>query len=231
MLNRPSHTISYGHTERAPTLMTIRTVIVEDHDDFREGLFQILKATEGFACVGQYASVEAALKALPKVDVVLMDVGLPGRSGIQGIRDIKAKQPDARVIMLTVFEDPKTIFEAILAGADGYLLKRSPPVRILQSIEEACAGGLPMTPVIARKTVEMFRQHAPRSETGERIKLTPREKEILELLVDGLNYSMIGERLFISLDTVRNHIRHIYAKLHVHSKSAAVTKAIRGRIV
>lgn len=211
--------------------MTIRTAIIEDHDDFREGLFQILKATEGFVCVGQYSSVEAALRGLPNVDVVLMDVGLPGRSGIQGAHDIKEKQPGARVIMLTVFEDPQTIFDAILAGADGYLLKRSAPVKILQAIEEAHAGGLPMTPVVARRTVELFKQHAPRSESGEDPGLTPREMEILGLLVEGLNYGMIGERLFISLDTVRNHIRHIYSKLHVHSKSAAVTKAIRGRIV
>lgn len=211
--------------------MTIRTAIVEDHDDFREGLFHIFHATEGFKCVGRYSSVEEAIREMPRVDVVLMDIGLPGRSGIEGVRAVKEKYPETRVIMLTVFEDPRNVFEAIVAGADGYLLKKSAPVKILQAVEEAHAGGLPMTPLIARQTVELFRGHLPKDAEGERASLTRREHEILGLLVEGLNYSMIGERLFISLDTVRNHIRHIYAKLHVHSKTAAVTKAIRGRMI
>ena len=209
--------------------MTIRVAIIEDHDDFREGLYHILEGTEGFKCVGAFASVEEATRKFPKADVVLMDIGLHGKSGIEGTVIIKEKFPDVHVIMLTVFEDDKKIFEAIVAGASGYILKKTSPAKILQAIEEAATGGLPMTPLIARKVVEMFKRHFPTAK--DNATLTQREKEILALLVEGLNYGMIAERLFISLDTVRNHIRHIYEKLHVHSKSAAVARAIRQGLV
>ncbi|MBI5463600.1 MAG: response regulator transcription factor [Ignavibacteriales bacterium] len=207
----------------------MRVAIIEDHDDFREGLYHILEGTEGFHCVGRYASVEQAMKSLPKADVYLMDIGLPGKSGIEGAKLIKSQYPDAQVIMLTVFEDDKSIFQAVAYGANGYLLKSASPVKILNAIEEAVTGGMPMTPLVARKVVEMFKRHMP--QPREKIALTEREKEILKLLVDGLNYSMIGEKLFISLDTVRNHIRHIYEKLHVHSKSHAVAKALKSNLV
>jgi len=209
--------------------MTIRTAIVEDHDDFREGLFHVLQSTEGFRCVGKYSSVEEAMRGLPRADVVLMDIGLPGKSGIEGVREVKKKYPETQVVMLTVFEDDDSIFRAIIAGANGYLLKKTPPARILQSIEESVSGGMPMTPFVARRTVDMFKKLAPSK--LEEVGLTAREKEILGLLVDGLNYGMIGEKLFISLDTVRNHIRHIYEKLHVHSKSQAVARAIKGGLL
>jgi DNA-binding NarL/FixJ family response regulator len=209
--------------------MTIRVAIVEDHDDFREGLFHILEATEGFKCVGRFASVEEALRKFVGADVVLMDIGLPGQSGIDGIRPIKAKQPGTQVIMLTVFEDDKHVFEAILAGADGYITKKTPPARVLQSIEEAAAGGMPMTPKVARQIIALLRHYVPTK--GETFSLTRRELEIVNLLVEGLNYGMIAERIFISRDTVRNHIRHIYEKLHVHSKSQAVAKALKQSIV
>lgn len=205
--------------------MIIRVAIVEDHDDFREGLYQIVQGTEGFKCVGRYSSVEEAEKKLPSADVVLMDIGLPGKSGIEGVLEVKKKFPDTQVVMLTVFEDDANVFQAILAGATGYILKKTPPAKILQGIEEAVTGGMPMTPVIARKAIELFKQHAPIPK--EQVILTGREKEILASLVEGLNYNMIGEKLFISLDTVRNHIRHIYEKLHVHSKSQAVVKAMK----
>lgn len=209
--------------------MTIRVIIVEDNDDFREGLFHILQGTEGFRCVGAFDSVEAAMKKLPKADVALMDIGLPGRSGIEGTRYVKQKYPDTQVIMLTVFEDNKHIFEAIAAGANGYILKKTPPAKLLLAVEEAAAGGMPMTPMVARQVVEMFKDRIPTSK--ENLTLTPREHEILALLVDGMNYGMVAEKLFISLDTVRNHIRHIYEKLHVHSKSQAVAKALKRSIV
>ena len=209
--------------------MGIRVGIIEDHDDFREGLYHVLKGTEGFECVGRYVSVEDALRGMPEADVVLMDIGLPGKSGIEGLPAVKARHRNARVVMLTVFEDDTNIFRAVLAGADGYLLKKTPPAKLLLAIEEAAAGGMPMTPTVARHALDLFKRFAP-TEPREH-GLTSRETEVLTLLVEGLNYPMIAERLFISLDTVRNHIRHIYEKLQVHSKSEAVAKAIKSGIV
>lgn len=209
--------------------MPLRVVIVEDHDDFREGLSHVLRSTEGFRCVGSFSSVEEAMKNLPAADVVLMDIGLPGKSGIDGVRLVRDRSPEIQVIMLTVFEDDRHIFDAITAGANGYIVKKTPPLKILEAIQEAAAGGMPMTPFVARQVVQMFRRYAPLP--GEQTDLTKREREILSLLAEGLNYAMIGEKLFISLDTVRNHIRHIYEKLQVHSKSEAVAKAMRQRLV
>lgn len=205
--------------------MTIRVAIIEDHDDYREGLFHLMDHTEGFHCVGRYCSVEEAVRKMPETDVVLLDIGLPGKSGIEGIGEIKRRFPDAQVIMLTVFEDDKNIFDAIRAGANGYLLKKTPPAKLLLAIEEAASGGMPMTPFVARQVVEMFKQYIPAEK--ENFSLTERESEVLALLVEGSNYAMIAEKLFISLDTVRNHIRHIYEKLHVHSKAEAVAKALK----
>ncbi len=207
--------------------MPIRVAIVEDHDDFREGLYHILEGTEGFRCVGTFASVEEAERNLPNADVFLMDIGLPGKSGIEGVKLVKQRHPETQVIVVTVFEDETTIMQAIVSGANGYLLKKTSPVKILNAIEEAVSGGMPMTPLVARKAIEMFKHYAPKPQGTST--LTGREKEILTLLVDGLNYNMIGEKLFISLDTVRNHIRHIYEKLRVHSKSQAVAKALKRR--
>jgi DNA-binding NarL/FixJ family response regulator len=209
--------------------MPIRVAIVEDHDDFREGLYHVLRGTEGFACVGRYPSAETAIERMPPADVVLLDIGLPGKSGIETLPDLKAKHPGAQVIMLTGLDDDDSIFEAILAGANGYMLKKTPPARLLQAIEEAAAGGMPMAPFVARKAIELFRKFVPAG--SPEADLTLREREILALLVDGLGYAHIAERLFISLDTVRNHIRHIYEKLQVHSKSQAVAKALKQRLV
>ncbi len=207
----------------------IRVSIVEDHDDFREGLAQIISFTEGFRCVGAYSSVEEALPRLPESDVILMDIGLPGKTGIEAIQSFKKKYPQVQIIMVTVFEDEKHLFDAITKGANGYLLKKTPPAKLLLAIEETLNGGMPMTPLIARKTIEMFKKYVPRESSAP--SLTARETEVLKLLVDGNNYSMIAEKLFISLDTVRNHFRHIYEKLQVHSKSEAVAKALRERLI
>lgn len=203
----------------------IRVAIIEDHDDFREGLYHLLQGTDGFRCVGRYVSMEEAVPAMPATDVVLLDINLPGKSGIEGLSMIKRKHPVAQVIMLTVYEDDTNIFRAIQAGADGYLLKKTPPVRLLQAIEEAAQGGMPMTPFVARQAMGMLKRQILSEE--EMVRFTSRESEILALLTEGLNYVTIGERLFISLDTVRNHIRHIYEKLQVHSKAEAVAKAIK----
>ena len=209
--------------------MSIRVAIIEDHDDFREGLYHLFRTTEGFLCIGRYSSIEEALKKMPEPDVLLLDIGLPGISGIEAIPEFKKRHPQVQIVMMTVFDDDKHIFDAIQAGADGYLLKKTPPTMVLHAIQDAAAGGMPMTPFVARQAIEIFKRYAPSEKPDA--SLTPRESEILTLLVQGLNYVMISERLFISLDTVRNHFRHIYQKLQVHSKAGAVAKAIKQGLV
>jgi DNA-binding NarL/FixJ family response regulator len=203
----------------------IHVAIVEDHVDFSESINFLLKSTDGFLPIGPYSSVEEALRKMMAPDVVLLDINLPGMSGIEGVEHIKKRFPDTKIIMLTVFEDNKNIFHAILAGADGYLLKKTPPVRILQSIEDVVAGGAPMTPVVARQALTIFKEYAPKG-TSEHV-LTDREQEILLLIVKGIATKAIATKLSISHATVRNHIRHIYEKLHVHSKSQVVVKALQ----
>jgi DNA-binding NarL/FixJ family response regulator len=203
----------------------IHVAIVEDHVDFSESINFLLKSTDGFLPIGPYSSVEEALRKMMAPDVVLLDINLPGMSGIEGVEHIKKRFPGTKIIMLTVFEDNKNIFHAILAGADGYLLKKTPPVRILQSIEDVVAGGAPMTPVVARQALTIFKEYAPKG-TSEHV-LTDREQEILLLIVKGIATKAIATKLSISHATVRNHIRHIYEKLHVHSKSQVVVKALQ----
>jgi DNA-binding NarL/FixJ family response regulator len=206
-------------------MQPIRIAIIEDHIDFSESVTYLLKSTDGFRPMGQYISVEEALKKMPASDVVLLDINLPGMSGIEGLSRLKEKFPETKIIILTVFEDSRNIFRGILAGADGYLLKKTPPVRILQSIEDVMAGGAPMTPVVAKQALAIFKEYAPK--IGSEDVLTSREQEILQLLVKGLATKAIATKLSISHATVRNHIRHIYEKLHVHSKSQAVVKALQ----
>jgi DNA-binding NarL/FixJ family response regulator len=217
--------------QRNTDMANISVAVVEDHPDLRNSLTLILRATPGFSCTGSYESCEGLLEELEATapQVILMDIGLPGISGIEGVRRVKALMPAAKILMQTIYEDDQQVFRAICAGADGYLLKKSSPVEILQAIEQVMAGGVPMTPSIALQVIEMFRDFAPRPH--ESVDLTPREHELLRSLSDGLDYKQIAERHFISLDTVRGHIRHIYEKLHVHSKSEAVSKALRQRIV
>jgi len=209
----------------------ISVAIVEDHTDLAHSLCLILKATPGFACVGCYEKCEDMLEEIEAIepDVILMDIGLPGMSGIEGVGRVKMIRPETQILMLTIYEDDEKVFKAICAGAGGYLLKKSTPIEILQAIEQVVKGGVPMTPVVAQKVIGMFRDFAPKPEACE--DLTPREYEVLQALVDGLDYKQIASRYFISLDTVRNHIRHIYEKLHVHTKSEAVAKALRQRLV
>ncbi|HTY35677.1 MAG TPA: response regulator transcription factor [Bacteroidota bacterium] len=205
--------------------MSITVVTIEDHPEFRKGISFVLQTTDGFRCIGEYGSAEEALAEMPKPDVVLLDLNLPGMSGLDAIERLKKRFPGTRILILTVFEDEEHIFPAIVAGADGYILKKTPTARLLQAIEDAVAGGSPMTPMIAKMTLDLFKRFAPRKSPDD--PLTSREREILSLLVDGLGNDEISTRLFISVQTVRNHIRHIYEKLHVHSKSQAVIKAIK----
>lgn len=209
--------------------MNINVVIIEDHKEFRESIAFLLDSSEGFICSGKYSSVEEALEKMDSADVILLDINLPGISGIEGIEKIKQNFPEVNIIMLTVFEDDKNVFHAILAGADGYLLKKSAPIRIIQAIEDAYEGGSPMTPIIAKKAINLFKNHIPQYDGKDN--LSDREREILLLIVDGKSNDEISNKLFISLQTVRNHIRHIYQKLHVHSKSQAVAKAIKEGIM
>lgn len=210
---------------------TTRIVIVEDRREIREGLRILLDGTPGYRCVGAFRSMEEALPAIGGLapDVALCDIGLPGMSGIEGIRHLKEAHSALLLIMLTVYEDDERIFEAICAGAHGYLLKKTPPAKLLESIQEVRAGGSPMSPEVARRVMTMFREGRQRS--GNEYGLTPHEVRVLQMLASGHNRKTAAGALGVSVHTVSFHLRSIYDKLHVNSKSAAVAKAIRERIV
>jgi DNA-binding NarL/FixJ family response regulator len=209
----------------------IRLAIVEDQDRTREGLATLLRGTPGCRLLGAFASMEAALDELrgESPDVALLDIQLPGMSGIDGVAKLKERFPALQVLMLTVFADNDHVFEAICAGASGYLLKDTPPERLTAAIRELADGGAPMSPEIARKVVGMFGKIAPPRE--EKHRLSPREVELLKLLAEGHSYKTAAKALSIRIDTVRFHVRNIYDKLHVHSKSEAVILALRKGIV
>ncbi len=205
----------------------IRIVIVEDNRTIREGLTVLINGTEGLRCVAAYRECEKMLSRLQEdqPDLILMDIGLPGMSGIEGVKKVKEKSPETQVVMLTVYEDEDSIFRALCNGAIGYLLKKTPPAQLLESIHNAYEGGSPMSSQIARKVVSFFRRFAPVED--EQPSLSKRELEILEGLSRGNSYKMLADTLCISMDTVRYHVRNIYKKLHVHSQSEAVAKALR----
>jgi len=191
----------------------------------------LISGTEGFECTGRFRSVEEALArhGSEKPDVVLTDIGLPGMDGIEGITVLSEKLPGVPFLVLSVYNDDERIFAALCAGACGYLLKTTPPSRLLDSIREVADGGAPMSPEIARRVITLFRDFAPpeRSESN----LTPQEKELLKLLVEGHSYKTAARHLDISYHTASFHIRNVYQKLQVHSKSEAVAKAIHNRLV
>ncbi|MBA3647211.1 MAG: response regulator transcription factor [Chitinophagales bacterium] len=210
----------------------IRVAIFEDNQNLREGLFNLIKASEGFTCAGAFANCERVIENIEETlpDVVLMDIQLPGISGIDAVKMIREKFPDIRILMETIFEEDEKIFQSICNGAQGYILKNTPPDDILASIKEIHEGGAPMTPIIASKVLKMFKYNLA-GETQDEFNLTSREKEMLKCLVDGMSYKLIADSCFISIDTVNGHLKNIYKKLQVHSKSEAVVKAIRGKIV
>ncbi|HEY2012926.1 MAG TPA: response regulator transcription factor [Bryobacteraceae bacterium] len=214
-----------------PEAKAIRVVIVEDDRATRQGLGSLIGRTDGFACVGQYSAVEEALERLTETpDIVLLDIHLPGMPGSEGVRLLRERYSGAQVVMLTVFDDADRVFESICNGACGYLLKKTPPARLLEAIQEAHQGGAPMTPEIARKVVTLFRRVMPaRAKTDHR--LSAREMEVLVLLAEGYGYLNIAGQLAVTVNTIRNHIRSIYEKLHVHSASEAVSKAIRKGVI
>jgi DNA-binding NarL/FixJ family response regulator len=209
---------------------TIRAAIVEDQRDIREGLTMLVNGTAGYRCTGSYRSMEEALDRIKAdvPDVVLCDIGLPGMNGIEGIRILKERYPTLLLLMLTVYDDDERIFDALCAGACGYLLKRTSPTRLLESLKEAVTGGAPMSPEVASRVVTLFREiHPPERADYE---LTPHESRLLKLLVEGYNYTTAADELGVSYNTVKFHMRHIYEKLQVHSKSEAVGKALRERL-
>jgi DNA-binding NarL/FixJ family response regulator len=211
--------------------MPIRVAVVEDNAELREGLARLIDGGSSTGCVGVYGRCEELLAALTGIrpDVIVMDIGLPGMSGIEGVAMIKSVSPATEILMVTVYEDEENIFQAIRAGASGYLLKKSLPGRLLEAIAEVHAGGAPITASIARKVLAAFKGN-PLSSSPES-SLSLREKEILSALVNGQSYKMIADSCFISIDTVRSHIKSIYGKLRVHSKSEAVAAALKNRLV
>ena len=204
--------------------MPTTVAIVEDNKNLREDLADLIASRKGFRCVGAFPSAEEALKSLPAkpADVVVMDINLPKMSGIECTRELKSRLPETEVVMLTMFDDTDLIFAALRAGASGYLLKRAAPTDLLTAIEQVRAGGSPMSPEIARQVVHFFQAEKPAPAGSE--DLSERERELLSLLARGKQYKEIADQLGISTDTVRSHIRRIYRKLHVHSRTEAAVK-------
>ena len=212
--------------------MEIKVAIFEDNRSLRESLVQLINNAEGLSCTGAFADANRLVSSIrsSEPDVILMDIKMPGLSGIEAAREIRGRYPAVRILMQTVFEDNDKIFAAICAGANGYLLKNIEPHKIIEAIREVFSGGAPMTGAVAILVLQMIR-HQATGENAEFIALSEREKEILALLVKGKTYKMIAAECFISIATVSTHVAHIYDKLHVHSKSEAVSKAIRQKLV
>jgi DNA-binding NarL/FixJ family response regulator len=207
-----------------PPVKVVRVSIVEDDDWLRANLEQEIGQTPGFQVLQAYRTAESALEGLPDLppDVVLMDINLPGMNGIECLRRLRASCPEAQVLMLTVYEESESIFNSLLAGASGYLLKRTATPQIIESIRQVRAGGSPMTANIARKVVQYFNRMG--NQVSECDRLAPREREVLELLARGDAYKQIAEKLKVSIETVRMNVKHLYTKLHVHSRGEAVAK-------
>jgi len=212
--------------------MEIRVVIFEDNRNLRDGLFNLLESSSGFICAGAFAHCERVLENIEETrpDVVLMDIEMPVVSGIEAVSIIREKYPELKILMETIFDEDEKIFQSICNGAQGYILKNTPPDRILNAIREVYEGGAPMTPTIASKVLRLFKTNLS-GKADKSFGLSSRENEILKCLVEGMSYKMVAETCFISADTVNGHIKNIYKKLEVHSKSEAVVKAIKSKLV
>jgi len=214
-----------------PPATVIEVAIVEDRREIRESLALLIGGTEGFKCIGSYRSMEEAIDKLKhhQPHLLLSDIGLPGMSGIEGVAILKERYPDLLILMLTVYDDDERIFDAMCAGASGYLLKKTPPARLLDSLREVASGGAPMSPEVARRVIALFREIRPPDRAD--YELTPHETRLLKLLVQGHNYKTAATELGVTVHTVSFHLRSIYEKLQVHSKSEAVAKALQNRLV
>ena len=210
---------------------TIRVAIVEDLREVREGLAHLVTGADGFTCIGAFGSMEEAIPGIDGnlPDVALVDIGLPGMSGIDGIRILKERHPGVQYLVLSVYDDDERIFEALCAGATGYLLKKTPHARLLEGLREAMEGGSPMSPEVARRVIGTFQHVRPPARAV--YDLTPHELRVLRLLADGHNYKTAAAELGVSVNTVAFHIKQIYEKLQVHSKSEAVSKALKGGLI
>jgi DNA-binding NarL/FixJ family response regulator len=208
----------------------IRTAIVEDQQQIRDGLATLINRTNGYRCTGSFRTMEEALEGIKREvpDIALCDLGLPGMSGIEGIRILKERYPELQLLVLTVYDDDDRIFDALCAGACGYLLKRTSSAKLLESLREAATGGAPMSPEVAHRVIKLFREIRPPERAD--YELTPHESRLLKLLVEGHNYTTAAEELGVSYNTVKFHMRHVYAKLQVHSKSEAVAKALKDHL-
>jgi DNA-binding NarL/FixJ family response regulator len=207
----------------------INLLIYEDDQDLGEGLRHFLNATQEFnveACYNNCDTIQADLKQ-SGAEIILMDIDMPGTSGIDGVRIAKVVKPGIIVLMFTVFDDDKKIFDAICAGADGYLLKKTTPEKIIEALKDAYHGGAPMTPSIAKKVLNFF----PKPITSDSELLTEKEREVLQHLVNGKSYKQVATAMKVTIETVRSHIKNIYRKLHVNSMSQAVAKAINQKLI
>jgi DNA-binding NarL/FixJ family response regulator len=212
--------------------MDIKVAIFEDNRMLRESLEELVNNTRGMVCTGAFSDANRLLRnmQLANPDVVMMDINMPGISGIEAVQFIREKFPQVQILMQTVFEDKEKIFAAICAGAAGYMLKKTPPRKMMEAVRETYSGGAPMTASVAVKVLQMLRLQDA-GDKSEFIDLSEREKEILTLLVKGCSYKAVAAACFLSIDTVKTHVRHIYEKLHVHSKSEAVVKAIHQKLI
>jgi DNA-binding NarL/FixJ family response regulator len=217
--------------QHEPEQGSISVAIIEDQPDIREGLALLIGGTPGYRVVATFGSMEEALPNLGKhlPDVALIDIGLPGMSGVEGIRRLRVQHPDLLFLVLTVYGDDERIFEAMCAGACGYLLKKTPPAQLLESLRDVVNGGAPMSPEVARKVVQLFQKFRPPESSDHRLSLT--EMRLLKLLAEGHHYKTAAAEMEISINTVSYHLRSIYRKLQVHSKSEAVAKALRDRLI
>jgi DNA-binding NarL/FixJ family response regulator len=216
-------------SERAE--IPLRVALIEDLRDVRLGLVALINGTDGFECTAAFGSMEAALARIErnKPELILTDLGLPGMSGVEGIERLRRTFPDVPIIALTIYDNDEKIFSALCSGANGYLLKNTPPARLLEALREAVGGGSPMSPSIASRVVKLFREFRPPELADHH--LTPQETTLLKLLVDGHLKKTAAHEMNISINTVSFHLKNIYAKLQVHSKTEAVAKALRSRLV
>jgi DNA-binding NarL/FixJ family response regulator len=209
----------------------IRLLIYEDNPQLREGLTMLIDGTEGFDVMASFKNCNSVVEQVEAFDpdVILMDIDMPGINGIEGLKLIRQFNQKVKILMLTVFDDNKNVFEALKNGANGYILKKTPPHKLLEYIQEANTGGAPMTSSIATQVLQMFA--SLHGQQNDQYNLSEREKEVLQLLVNGYSYKMIAAEIFIAIDTVRSHIKKIYEKLQVNSKSEAVAKAFKDKLV